>query len=203
MDLAEEGVATLTGVSGRVASLLEGAVGMGGARREGAEGDVGGVAGGVDTCQAPQIPGAHPDNDDHLQQVARQHTASHQLPCPRGEVVCRAGTANDDHLLGRRRPVGELSATGRAWNAQAYVKEQCSTTAAVRVWSASLEIAVFSRGVQCKGFSPIELVQGVEGCKRGSVAGVQDQMGAIQYIILSPLAQPLGIPAVSWVCKFS
>ena len=117
MALAEGGVATLMGVSRRVAGLLEGAVGRGGPV-EGDDGDVERHGGGVDTCRAPRSPGAHPGSDDHLQQVARQHTASHQLLGPLGEVAGRAGT-NGEQLSGRRRPDGELSATGRAWDAQA------------------------------------------------------------------------------------
>ncbi|KAK3243315.1 hypothetical protein CYMTET_47023 [Cymbomonas tetramitiformis] len=119
MALAEGGVATLMGASRRVAGLLGGVDGMGGTDEDDG-GDVGRSAGGVDTRRAPQSPGAHPGSDDHLQQVARQHTASHQLPCPPGEVAGRAGT-NSEQLSGRRRPGGELSATGRAWDTQAAV----------------------------------------------------------------------------------
>ncbi|KAK3236904.1 hypothetical protein CYMTET_52984 [Cymbomonas tetramitiformis] len=119
MALAEGGVATLMGASRRVAGLLGGVDGMGGTDEDDG-GDVGRSAGGVDTRRAPQSPGAHPGSDDHLQQVARQHTASHQLPCPPGEVAGRAGT-NSEQLSGRRRPGGELSATGRAWDTQATV----------------------------------------------------------------------------------
>ncbi|KAK3233808.1 hypothetical protein CYMTET_55919 [Cymbomonas tetramitiformis] len=75
----------------RVAGLLGGVDGMGGTDEDDG-GDVGRSAGGVDTRRAPQSLGAHPGSDDHLQQVARQHTASHQLPCPPGEVAGRAGT---------------------------------------------------------------------------------------------------------------
>ncbi|KAK3278616.1 hypothetical protein CYMTET_13456 [Cymbomonas tetramitiformis] len=119
MALAEGGVATLMGASRRVAGLLGGVDGMGGTDEDDG-GDVGRSAGGDDTRRAPQSPGAHPGSDDHLQQVARQHTASHQLPCPSGEVAGRAGT-NSEQLSGRRRPGGELSATGRAWDTQATV----------------------------------------------------------------------------------
>ncbi|KAK3238414.1 hypothetical protein CYMTET_51572 [Cymbomonas tetramitiformis] len=90
MALAEGGVATLMGASRRVAGLLGGVDGMGGTDEDDG-GDVGRSAGGVDPRRAPQSPGAHPGSDDHLQQVARQHTASHQLPCPWGEVAGRAG----------------------------------------------------------------------------------------------------------------
>ncbi|KAK3256566.1 hypothetical protein CYMTET_34304 [Cymbomonas tetramitiformis] len=119
MALAEGGVATLMGASRRVAGLLGGVDGMGGTDEDDG-GDVGRSAGGDDTRRAPQSPGAHPGSDDHLQQVARQHTASHQLPRPPGEVAGRAGT-NSEQLSGRRRPGGELSATGRAWDTQATV----------------------------------------------------------------------------------
>ncbi|KAK3267830.1 hypothetical protein CYMTET_23642 [Cymbomonas tetramitiformis] len=98
MALAEGGVATLMGASRRVAGLLERVAGMG-ATGEGDVGDVGRLAGGVDTRRAPQSPGAHPGSDDHLQQVARQHTASHQLPCPAGEVAGRAGTNRGSGVL--------------------------------------------------------------------------------------------------------
>ncbi|KAK3273354.1 hypothetical protein CYMTET_18404 [Cymbomonas tetramitiformis] len=119
MALAEGRVATLKGASRRVANLLGGVVGVGGAdERDG--GDVGRLAGGVDTCRAPHSPGAHTDTDDHLQQVARYDSASHQLPCPHGEVAGRAGT-NSEQLSGRRRPAGELLATGWAWDTQATV----------------------------------------------------------------------------------
>ncbi|KAK3289147.1 hypothetical protein CYMTET_3418 [Cymbomonas tetramitiformis] len=91
MALAEGGVATLMGASRRVAGLLGGVDGMGGTDEDDG-GDVGRSAGGDDTRRAPQSPGAHPGSDDHLQQVARQHTASHQLPSPPGEVAGRAGT---------------------------------------------------------------------------------------------------------------
>ncbi|KAK3259340.1 hypothetical protein CYMTET_31649 [Cymbomonas tetramitiformis] len=91
MALAEGGVATLMGVNRRVAGLLEGTVGRGGTV-EGDNGDVDRHVGGVDTRRAPQSPGAHPGSDDHLQQVARQHTASHQLLGPLVEVAGRAGT---------------------------------------------------------------------------------------------------------------
>ncbi|KAK3233368.1 hypothetical protein CYMTET_56326 [Cymbomonas tetramitiformis] len=40
-----------------------------------------------------------------------------QLLCPRGEAADRAGT-NSEQLSGTRRPDGELSATGRAWDTQ-------------------------------------------------------------------------------------
>ncbi|KAK3286526.1 hypothetical protein CYMTET_5926 [Cymbomonas tetramitiformis] len=119
MALAEGGVATLMGASRRVAGLLGGVDGMGGTDEDDG-GDVGRSAGGVDTRRAPQSPGAHPGSDDHLQQVARQHPASHQLPCPRGKVAGRAGT-NSEQLSGRRQSGGELSATGRAWDTQATV----------------------------------------------------------------------------------
>ncbi|KAK3264433.1 hypothetical protein CYMTET_26827 [Cymbomonas tetramitiformis] len=68
MALAEGGVATLMGASRRVAGLLERVAGMG-ATGEGDVGDVGRLAGGVDTRRAPQSPGAHPGSDDHLQQA--------------------------------------------------------------------------------------------------------------------------------------
>ncbi|KAK3273675.1 hypothetical protein CYMTET_18096 [Cymbomonas tetramitiformis] len=154
MALAEGGVATLMGASRRVAGLLEGVAGMGGTG-EGDGGDVGRLAGGVDTRRAPQSPGEHPGSDDHLQQVARQHTASHQLLCPRGEVAGRAGTNTS------------------------------------------------SQGNHSKGFSHVELVRGVEGYRRKSVVDAQVRMRATQFIILSPLRQPLDILAVAWVGKLS
>ncbi|KAK3263559.1 hypothetical protein CYMTET_27642 [Cymbomonas tetramitiformis] len=162
MALAEGGVATLMGASRRVAGLLGGVDGMGGTDEDDG-GDVGRSAGGVDTRRAPQSPGAHPGSDDHLQQVARQHTASHQLPCPPGEVAGRAGT---------------------------------NITA--QVWSALLKFAATSQGNQRKGSSHGELVLGVEGYRRKSVADAQVWMRATQFIILSPLGQRLGILAVAW-----
>ncbi|KAK3258150.1 hypothetical protein CYMTET_32793, partial [Cymbomonas tetramitiformis] len=86
MALAEGGVATLMGASRRVAGLLGGVDGMGGTDEDDG-GDVGRSAGGDDTRRAPQSPGAHPGSDDHLQQVARQHTASHQLPYPPARLL--------------------------------------------------------------------------------------------------------------------
>ena len=64
------------------------------------------------------------------------------------------------------------------------------------MWSALLEFAAISQGIQCKGFSHVELVLGVGGFRRKSVAEAQ-------FIILSPLRQPLGILALSWVGKLS
>ncbi|KAK3261132.1 hypothetical protein CYMTET_29946 [Cymbomonas tetramitiformis] len=112
MALAEGGVATLMGASRRVAGLLGGVDGMGGTDEDDG-GDVGRSAGGVDIRRAPQSPGAHPGSDDHLQQVARQHTASHQLPCPPGEVAGRAGT-NSEQLSGRRKSVADAQVWMRA-----------------------------------------------------------------------------------------
>ncbi|KAK3258796.1 hypothetical protein CYMTET_32170 [Cymbomonas tetramitiformis] len=108
MPLAGEGVANLIGASTRVAQLFEGAAGAEGTGREDVDDERGGsegVVGRVDTRRAPQSPGAHPGNADHLQQVARQHTASHQLPRPRGEVAGRAGT-NSEPLSGREQSGG-------------------------------------------------------------------------------------------------
>ncbi|KAK3276043.1 hypothetical protein CYMTET_15858 [Cymbomonas tetramitiformis] len=167
MALAEGGVATLMGASRRVAGLLGGVDGMGGTDEDDG-GDVGRSAGGDDTRRAPQSPGAHPGSDDHLQQVARQHTASHQLPRPPGEVAGRAGT---------------------------------NITA--QVWSALLKFAATSQGNRRKGSSHGELVLGVEGYKRKSMADAQVWMRATQFIILSPLGQRLGILAVAWVGKLS
>ncbi|KAK3242763.1 hypothetical protein CYMTET_47559 [Cymbomonas tetramitiformis] len=131
----------------------------------------------VDTCRAPQSPGAHPGSDDHLKQFARQHTASHQLPCLQGEVAGHAGT-NSEQLSGRQRPDGELSATGRAWDTQATVGmgPQVGTvrvTVTAQVWSALLKFAAPSQGNQRKGSSHGELVLGVEGYRRKSVADAQ------------------------------
>ncbi|KAK3268480.1 hypothetical protein CYMTET_23018 [Cymbomonas tetramitiformis] len=167
MALAEGGVATLMGASRRVAGLLGGVDGMGGTDEDDG-GDVGRSAGGVDTRRAPQSPRAHPGSNDHLQQVARQHTASHQLPCPPGEV---AGHAR--------------------------------TNITAQVWSALLKFAATSQGNQRKGSSHGELVLGVEGYRRKSVADAQVWMRATQFIILSPLGQRLGILAVAWVGKLS
>ena len=66
-----------------------------------------------------------------------------------------------------------------------------------------LKFAATSQGIQCKGFGHMDLVLGVEGCRHESAAGAQVQMRAAQFIILSPLGQPLGIPAVAWVGKLS
>ncbi|KAK3249614.1 hypothetical protein CYMTET_40957 [Cymbomonas tetramitiformis] len=115
MALAEGGLATLMGASRRVASLSEGAVGMG-------------------------------------------ITVS----------SCREG---DDRLL-NYRPPGGLGTHRRLWGWDPKY-EQCSTTVTEQVWRAFLKFAASSQGVQCKGFSPMELVLGVKGYRRKSVAGVQ------------------------------
>ena len=95
MALAEEGVATLLEAGRRVAGLLGGAGDMVGPGAEG-EGGVGErLTDEVDTGQALRSPGANPSSDDHLQQVERQHTASHEPPRPRGGVAGRAGTNNE------------------------------------------------------------------------------------------------------------
>ncbi|KAK3258186.1 hypothetical protein CYMTET_32760 [Cymbomonas tetramitiformis] len=47
---------------------------------EGAEGDAGRLADGVGTCWAPQSPRAHPDSDDHLQQVLGRVEGSGAVP---------------------------------------------------------------------------------------------------------------------------
>ena len=39
--------------------------------------------------------------------------------------------------------------------------------------SVELKFVAPSQGIQCKGFSHMDLVLGVEGCKREPVAGVQ------------------------------
>ncbi|KAK3247889.1 hypothetical protein CYMTET_42627 [Cymbomonas tetramitiformis] len=59
-----------------------------------------------------------------------------------------------------------------------------------------------------RGVAELILRRAVGRCPAGgggasTVAGAQDQMGAIQFIILSPLGQPLGILAVSWVSELS
>ncbi|KAK3260873.1 hypothetical protein CYMTET_30192 [Cymbomonas tetramitiformis] len=124
MALAEGGVATLMGASRRVAGLLGGIDGMGGTDEDDG-GDVGRSAGGVDPRRAPQSPGAHPGSDDHLQQVARQHTASHQLPCPWGEVAGRAGINSSDESgpVYHSQPLGTaLGDSGRGVETQ----QQCA-----------------------------------------------------------------------------
>ncbi|KAK3242771.1 hypothetical protein CYMTET_47555 [Cymbomonas tetramitiformis] len=172
MALAEGGVATLMGASRRVAGLLERVAGMG-ATGEGDVGDVGRLAGGVDTRRAPQSPGAHPGSDDHLQQVARQHTASQQLPCPPGEVAGRAGT-NSEQLSGRRRPGGELSATGRAWDTQATVGMGPQVGTVRRdSYSASVE-----RIAQVRGHLARQSAQGLQSRGVGAGGrGLQAQVG--------------------------
>ncbi|KAK3233189.1 hypothetical protein CYMTET_56485 [Cymbomonas tetramitiformis] len=61
-----------------------------------------------------------------------------------------------------------------------------------------LKFAATSQGNQRKGSSHGELVLGVEGYKRKSMADAQVWMRATQFIILSPLGQRLGILAVAW-----
>ncbi|KAK3241159.1 hypothetical protein CYMTET_49048 [Cymbomonas tetramitiformis] len=172
MALAEGGVATLMGASRRVAGLLGGVDGMGGTDEDDG-GDVGRSAGGDDTRRAPQSPGAHPGSDDHLQQVARQHTASHQLPCPSGEVAGRAGT-NSEQLSGRRRPGGELSATGRAWDTQATVGMGPQVGTVRRdSYSASVE-----RIAQVRGHLARQSAQGLQSRGVGAGGrGLQAQVG--------------------------
>ncbi|KAK3271640.1 hypothetical protein CYMTET_20026 [Cymbomonas tetramitiformis] len=172
MALTEGGVATLMGASRRVAGLLGGVDGMGGTDEDDG-GDVGRSAGGVDTRRAPQSPGAHPGSDDHLQQVARQHTASHQLPCPPGEVAGRAGT-NSEQLSGRRRPGGELSATGRAWDTQATVGMGPQVGTVRRdSYSASVE-----RIAQVRGHLARQSAQGLQSRGVGvGGRGLQTQVG--------------------------
>ncbi|KAK3238687.1 hypothetical protein CYMTET_51315 [Cymbomonas tetramitiformis] len=206
MALAEGGVATLMGASRRVAGLLGGVDGMGGTDEDDG-GDVGRSAGGDDTRRAPQSPGAHPGSDDHLQQVARQHTASHQLPCPSGEVAGRAGT-NSEQLSGRRRPGGELSATGRAWDTQATVGMGPQVETVRRdSYSASVERIAQVRGhlarQSAQGLQSRGVGAGGRGLQRKSMADAQVWMRATQFIILSPLGQRLGILAVAWVGKLS
>ncbi|KAK3258060.1 hypothetical protein CYMTET_32874 [Cymbomonas tetramitiformis] len=111
MALGEGGVATLMGASRRVANLLEGVVGMGGTG-EGDEGDVGRLAGGVDTCQAPQGPGAHPGSDAHLQQVRLVPTAEIAvIPRPRVSQAQKADVRISSLLRiqvrGKASPYGE------------------------------------------------------------------------------------------------
>ncbi|KAK3283093.1 hypothetical protein CYMTET_9198 [Cymbomonas tetramitiformis] len=72
-----------------------------------------------------------------------------------------------------------------------------------QVRSALLKFAATSQGNQRKGSTHGELVRGVEGYKRKSVADAQVWMRATQFIILSPLGQRLGILAVAWVGKLS
>ena len=76
-------------------------------------------------------------------------------------------------------------------------------TVTSQVWSALLKFAATSQGNQRKGSSHGELVLGVEGYKRKSMADAQVWMRATQFIILSPLGQRLGILAVAWVGKLS
>ncbi|KAK3237188.1 hypothetical protein CYMTET_52716 [Cymbomonas tetramitiformis] len=102
----------------------------------------------------------------------------HQLLCPPGEVAGRAGTNSDQQLSGRRRPDGELSAPGRAWDTQATVGigPHVGTVQHVSC-SASVERDVaqdhsFLARQSAQGFSPVELALGVEGCGRKSVVGL-------------------------------
>ncbi|KAK3255678.1 hypothetical protein CYMTET_35153 [Cymbomonas tetramitiformis] len=130
MALAEGGVATLMGASRRVAGLLGAVDGMGGTD-EGDGGDVGRLAGGVDTSRAPQSPGAHTGSNDHLQQVARQHTASHQAVggsgvmwdvglVVEGWLDRRRSGGTDDPASGTRRQcAGGADAEGLGWLSEA------------------------------------------------------------------------------------
>lgn len=51
------------------------------------------------------------------------------------------------------------------------------------MWSALRKCAASSQGTKCKGFSPIELVLGVEGGECRSGGDAHAQMGVIQFII--------------------
>ncbi|KAK3279617.1 hypothetical protein CYMTET_12509 [Cymbomonas tetramitiformis] len=160
MALAEGGVATLMGASRRMAGLLGGVAGMVRVTRE--------MWGGS--------------------RVELTHAGPLRA---RGPISAAMTTYNSEQLSGRRRPDGELSATVRAWDTQATVGmgPQVGTVVG-QVWSTLLKFAASSQGIQCKGFSHMDLVLGVEGCRRKS--GAQVRMRAAQFIILSPLGQPLG-----------
>ncbi|KAK3233741.1 hypothetical protein CYMTET_55985 [Cymbomonas tetramitiformis] len=96
--------------------------------------------GGVDTCWAPQSP---------------------------GPISVVMATYN------RRRPHGDLSATGKAWDTLTTVGMGPQVGAVRHGTSGAsvvLKFAASSQGNQCKGFSHVELMLGVEGCRHKSVA---------------------------------
>ncbi|KAK3273067.1 hypothetical protein CYMTET_18670 [Cymbomonas tetramitiformis] len=173
MALAEGGVATLMGASRRVAGLLGGVDGMGELMRMTGE-----MWGG------PRV------------ELTHAGPLRARGPIPAAMTTYNRLHGSIRHLISFRAHRARLLAVPE-------LTEQCGTTVTAQVWSALLKFAATSQGNQCKGFSHVELVLGLECYRCKSVAGAQVWMRASQFIILSPLGQRLGILAVAWVGKLS